>query len=30
MAVTGGAYDPVTETVRVDNFTGQAEVVLEF
>ncbi len=30
VAVTGGAYDPVTETVRVDNFTGQAEVVLEF
>jgi len=28
--VTGGAYDPATETVTIDNFTGKAEVTLDF
>ena len=28
--VTGATYDPATETVRIENFPGQAEVVLEF
>jgi len=28
--VRGGEYDPATETVRVEDFTGQADVVLAF
>lgn len=28
--VTGGDYDPATETVRIAPFTGRAEVMLEF
>ncbi len=28
--ITAGLYNPATETVHIDNFPGQAEVVLEF
>jgi hypothetical protein len=27
---TGGVYDPATETVKVENFTGHADVMLDF
>jgi hypothetical protein len=29
-SVTGGVYDPATETVRIEGFTGHAEVTLYF
>lgn len=28
--VTGGAYDPATETVTIDGFTGRGEVTAEY